>query len=83
MDFTYDYGYIHREDPLSGNFGDAIVAVFLTIYLLALAVVLIFALVSYIFHSIGLYTIGKRMGRQYPWLAFVPFARDKSGAKRS
>ncbi len=76
MDFTYDYGYIHREDPLSGNFGDAIVAVFLTIYLLALAVVLIFALVSYIFHSIGLYTIGKRMGRQYPWLAFVPFARD-------
>ena len=76
MDFVYNYRYSYMDDPLNANFGNAAVAVFFTIYLLILTVALIFALTSYIFHSIGLYMIGKRMGRQYPWLAFIPVARD-------
>lgn len=71
MDFDYNYGYSY-----DGNFGNAAISMFFTVYLIALTVMLIFALVSYIFHSVGLYTIGKRLGKQYPWLAFIPFARD-------
>ena len=68
--FEYDYPVNH------GNGGNAAVTLILTIYLIALALIIAVALASYIFHSIGLYTIGKRMGREHAWLAFVPFARD-------
>ncbi len=74
-DYSYEYGNIYDPGSIN-NVSEAIAAVFLAIYLIVLTVILIFALVSYIFHSVGLYTIGKRMGKQYPWLAFIPFARD-------
>lgn len=32
-------------------------------------------LVSYILRGVGMYTLGKRRGMSYPWLAFVPYAR--------
>lgn len=38
--------------------------------------VLVFGLVSYILHSIGLYTIAGRLGISNAWLAFIPFARS-------
>ncbi len=47
----------------------------LMIYLLFFLVWGLFALVSYVVKGIGLYTIAKRQGADYPWLAFVPFAR--------
>lgn len=72
MDYRYNYEY---DYPIR-NSGENVVEAIVAIYLIILAMVVIFALVGYIFHSIGLYTIGKRMGREYPWLAFIPFARD-------
>lgn len=77
MDFGYDYGYQY-EVPMTYHSGisDSVAAAILSIYLIVLTVVLIFTLTSYIFHSIGLYTIGKRLGKEHPWLAFIPFARD-------
>ncbi len=75
MDY-YSYYYEYDYPTGYGNSGNALFTVFLTLYLIALALVIAVSLVSYIFHSIGLYTIGKRMGREYAWLAFVPFARD-------
>lgn len=78
MDYGYDYIYEYNYDyPVShGNGGNAALTVLLTVYLVVLAVILAVALASYIFHSIGMYTIGKRMGREHAWLAFIPFARD-------
>lgn len=35
----------------------------------------IFGLLSYILRGIGMYTMAKRQGMDYAWLAFVPFAR--------
>ena len=67
--YTYEYNY-----PVSNSEG--LVGVIMSVYLIILTLVLILALVSYIFHSVGLYTIGKRMGKEYPWLAFIPYARD-------
>lgn len=72
MDYRYNYEY---DYPIR-NSGENVVEAIVAIYLIILAMVVIFALVGYIFHSIGLYTIGKRMGREYPWLAFIPYARD-------
>ena len=67
--YTYEYNY-----PVSNSEG--LVGVILSVYLIILTLILAFVLVSYIFHSVGLYTIGKRMGKEYPWLAFIPYARD-------
>lgn len=68
--YNYNYGY-------SGDSGDTVViTMLLTVYLIILAAVLVFALAGYLFHSFGMYTIGKRMGNRHPWLAFIPFARD-------
>lgn len=68
-EYVYDY-------PSSYDISNSVFAAVLSLYLIMITVVLIFVLVSYIFHSLGLYTIAKRMGRSNPWLAFVPFARD-------
>ena len=78
MDFGYQYGYDYRYDyPITYyDSNETIFAAILSIYLLVLTVVIVFTLVGYIFHSIGLYTIGKRLGKNHAWLAFIPFARD-------
>lgn len=77
MDFAYDYGYQY-DYPATyhRSMDDSIFGAILSIYLIVLAMVIIFTLVSYIFHSVGLYTIGKRLGKKHPWMAFIPFARD-------
>lgn len=77
MDFGYEYAYQYDHPVTYHNGGNnSILTAILSIYLIVLTVIIIFALASYIIHSIGLYTIGKRLGKQYPWLAFIPFARD-------
>lgn len=70
-EYSYEYGYNY---PLGSE--EAFVTGFLTVYLVIVAVIAIGALASYIFHSVGMYTIGKRMGKSHAWLAFIPFARD-------
>lgn len=72
----HGYRYTYEYDYPAGSGMDGVFGVIMSVYLIILTLVLIFALVSYIFHSIGLYTIGKRMGKEYPWLAFIPYARD-------
>ena len=71
-----DYHYMYEYNYPAGSSLDGLVSVIMSVYLIILTLVLILALVSYIFHSVGLYTIGKRMGKEYPWLAFIPYARD-------
>ncbi len=78
MDFGHNYSYEYSYDyPIGQGSGDSgMLTLVLTVYLVVLAVCLAAVLANYIFQSIGLYTIGKRMGRKSPWLAFIPFARD-------
>ena len=45
--------------------------IFLLIFYL---VILVFGIVSYVFSSIGMYTIAKRRGIHHPWLAWIPVA---------
>ena len=66
----YDYGYSYNYDMSNSVF-----VALMSIYLIIFMVALIFWIVEYVFFAIGLYTIAKRMGRNYPWLAFIPFAR--------
>lgn len=64
-DYMYDYG--PSMDSMA-----------VTILMVYLGILLIFGLVSligYIVKAIGIYTIAKREGAEYPWLSFVPFAR--------
>lgn len=62
---TYNYGY-----KIDSNAAEV-----LAIYLIVLVVLFIFYVISYIFKGIGMYTMGKRLGMECPWLAFIPFAR--------
>ena len=68
MRYGYDYGY-------SYGISDSVFAALMSIYLIIFMVALIFWIVEYVFYGIGLYTIARRMGKNYPWLAFIPFAR--------
>ena len=77
MDFGYNYSYDYDYNvPVYSDSGSGFLSVLIGIYLVVLAGVLLISLVGYVFHSIGMYTIGKRMGKAHPWMAFVPFARD-------
>lgn len=70
MSYSYEYSY----DVPSGSSESAIIGI-LSIYLIILVVCLVFYLISYIFKAIGVYTMAKRQKMDYPWLAFIPFAR--------
>ena len=67
----YD-GYSY-ETTVSG--GNAVGITILLIYLIVLLVCGLVSLAGYILKGIGMYTIAKRRGMDYPWLAYVPFAR--------
>ena len=69
MDYYDSYTYTYNS-PV-----DSMLTGILAIYLIVLAVWFIFYVISYIFKGIGMYTIAKRQGMDYPWLAFIPFAR--------
>lgn len=76
MDYGYAYDYEYGYPIRHGLDQSRAITLLLTVYLIVIAVIIAVVLASYIFHSIGMYTIGKRMGREYAWLAFIPFARD-------
>lgn len=67
---------MHTSYHYSYNSADNMAIAVLSICLIVLVLIGVFALAAYILHSIGLYTIGKRIGYSIPWLAFIPFARD-------
>ena len=71
MGYYETYDYMYDNSPM-GNSG---MATILMIYLLIFVVWGIYALISYIIKGVGLYTIAKAREEEYPWLAFVPFAR--------
>lgn len=62
----YDYSSPYMETTLIG---------ILMICAIILIVCAIFALLSYILKGVGMYTMAKRQGMDYAWLAFIPFAR--------
>ena len=62
----YDYDSPYMETTLIG---------ILMICAIILIVCAIFALLSYILKGVGMYTMAKRQGMDYAWLAFIPFAR--------
>lgn len=63
----YDYGNSYVDTTMMMG-----IVMICTIVLLVWT---IFSLGSYILKGIGMYTIAKRIGMDYAWLAFVPFAR--------
>lgn len=66
FDYRYNYQLGGEEFAMTALLG---------IWLLFLGAVILVTIVNYVLASIGLYSIGKRMGKQNAWLAFVPFAR--------
>ena len=67
----YSDEFYELEQALEGVDGDIVLMV-LGIIGVILLVVGLFALVSYILQSVGLYTLAKRRGIDNPWLAWIP-----------
>lgn len=71
--YSYDYGYYDygmeaEIMDFMNEFGYAIIGVALGILLIVMAI----GLVTYIFQSVGLYSIAKRRGIHNAWLAWLP-----------
>lgn len=62
-----DYAFIPEIDETTGIM--AVLGFFLIVVLILMA----FAILTYVFQSIGLYTIAKRRGIKNPWLAWIPY----------
>lgn len=73
-DYSYNYDLPTAPSGIDSVMGKVLMGI-MVFYLVLILVGCIIALVEYILKGIGLYTIAKREGRDYPWLAFVPFAR--------
>lgn len=69
------YNYFDNHSTIQGTF-QSMFSTILSIYLLVMAALFIIKIVNYVFKSIGLYTLANRMGKAYPWLAWIPFARN-------
>lgn len=71
--YGYDYyDYYGYEEAIFEEGAMAFAGVLLLIYGFAM----IWGLVSYILHSLGLYTIANRRGIRHPWMAWVPICSD-------
>ena len=68
MSASYDFESF--GDLFAG--GDRILTIFLVIYLIFAAIMLIFGTVCYVLQSLGLYTIAKRRCIHHSWLAWLP-----------
>lgn len=68
-----EFGYY--DTPSVYDVGGSILTGIVMIYLFVLLIALIVGIVNYVFRGIGMYHMAKREGMDYPWLAFVPFAR--------
>lgn len=66
-EYYYDYSYTATDGALAGMGGFFLVFI-VVFYLLMLG----FSLLTYILHSMGLYTVAKRRGIQNPWLSWIP-----------
>lgn len=71
LPFGYSDGYQITQGSTQSVFG-----MLLSVYLVIMTVIMILGIVNYVFKSMGLYTLAKRMGKPYPWLAWIPFARN-------
>ncbi len=68
-----EYGSGFGFDSDFGSFpSEGMLRLLMTVYITVLAVMGIFAIVSYVMNSIGLYSIAKRRGIRKPGLAWVP-----------
>ena len=77
-DYGFDYGYSFpganeaiMDEMMTDIMGTAGVAIGIFLGLVLLAVLAV-GILTYVFRSIGLYTIAKRRGIRNPWMAWVP-----------
>ena len=68
MDYTYTYG--------TSAAGDSAVTALLAFLAAYLVIIIIYAVVAYIFTSLGLYTMAKNKNIDNAWLAWIPIANN-------
>ena len=70
--FSYPDHFIFDAEPMPEMFDTGVLGVFLIVYLLFLLFAMALSMVSYVLHSLGLYTIAERRGIRHSWLAWLP-----------
>ena len=72
MDYMYSYDYMYGQ-PAEESV--EVLGIILMFYAVIIGAVLLVKLVSYVIKGFAMYRMAQRAGLDYPWLAFVPFAR--------
>lgn len=71
---TFDY--FGGSGVTGADVGMGALGVFLGIYLIFILLMMAFSVVSYVLHSLGLYTIAKRRGIHHAWLAWIAIGSE-------
>lgn len=64
--------FIYEADVIPEAMGAGVLGVFVIVYVLILLFASALSMVSYVLHSLGLYTIAERRGIRHSWLAWIP-----------
>lgn len=72
-DLPYDFSYDLPHDlPQMGTGISEVLGILLIVYGVIALLFLAFAIVSYVLHSVGMYSLAKRRGIRKAWLAWIP-----------
>lgn len=71
--FDYPNGFVYDGGMTPDVAATGAVGIFVGVYILFIFLTMAFSMLSYILHSLGLYTIAQRRGLKHSWLAWVPF----------
>ena len=74
MGYNEDYFREYAYEYVGPSEESIIMTIFL-IYLAAILIVLVVKLVNYLLKAFAMHRMAQREGMEYPWLAFIPFAR--------
>lgn len=70
--FDYPEEFFYEAEMFPEATDMSILGVFVVVYFLFLFLMMAYSMVSYVLHSLGLYTIAERRGIRHSWLAWVP-----------
>lgn len=70
--FSYPDEFQYSVEGVPEGVGLSVLGIFVFVYFLIILAALAFSVVTYVLHSIGLYTIANRRGIRHSWLAWLP-----------
>lgn len=72
MSYEFEFGYTDGFPEVGTALEGRLIGLVIGFYAVLLLLIMAFAVLTYVFHSLGIYTIAKRRGIHHSWLAWLP-----------